>query len=494
VLGALPTQWCGSDSVAEDRKPDAVAGEQVHVVYAIPSDGADRFSTLASAIASDVAALDAWWRAQDAGRTPRFDLHDFPGCASTFGRLDISNLRLSASSSALRPFAGRLSRLADALPALDAFKKYLVVYDGPVDAPNTCGTAFVAASDGGRSGVAAVWLGASGCSSDLGQGGFQAAAMVHELIHDLGALPESGPPHTCPGDVSHPCDSQQDVLYPVSHGEGIDLVVLDVGRDDYYGHSGSWWDVQDSPWLSRLDAPDHPLVVSITGTGAVVSDKPGIRCPPVCSIAWESGSEIELTAEPLEGTIFRGWSGACSGTGTCSVTLDVPTSVAARFARMASVAVQVFQRAGGGVVTSSPPGIRCPPTCRVEFEEGAAVQLRAKPARGARLVGWQGACSGRAACRVEAGGPSDVTATFDAAAFRVGVRVVGRGRVIGSKGGLSCPSRCSASIAAERTLRLRAVAAEGWRFAGWTGDCHARGRCAFRVESTRSVGAVFRRA
>ena len=491
----VPTQWCGSDVVAEDRKPDAVSGQYVHVVYAIPSDGGDRFTTVASAVATDIATVDEWWRAQDASRAPRFDLHEFPGCGSTFGRLDISTVRLSLSSAELRPLEGRLGRLAGALPSLDGNKKYVVFYDGPADSPNVCGQAYVAPDDGGTNGIAALWLGASGCSSDLGQGGFEAAATTHELIHSLGALPDSGPPHACPGDSGHPCDSTSDVIFPVSRGQGIAELTLDVGRDDYYGHSGSWWDVQDSPWLSRLDTPDHVLTVSITGAGSVASDKPGIECPPACSIAWESGSDVRLSVEPLQGTTFRGWGGACAGTGECVLKLDAPRSVTARFAVLVRLATRVVQRAGSGVITSVPAGIKCPPTCDAEFERGAAVQLRAKPARGARLVGWQGACSGGSACTVEAGGgPSGVTATFDAAAFRVAVQVTGRGRVTGSKGGLACPSRCSASIAAESTVRLTAAAAKGWRFTAWSGDCRGRGACVLRAESAHLVRATFRRA
>jgi hypothetical protein len=50
----------------------------------------------------------------------------------------------------------------------------------------------------------------------------------------------------------------QRLLYP-SFGSSVtlDSLTLDVGRDDYYGHSGPWWDVQDSPFLTRLDSPDQ---------------------------------------------------------------------------------------------------------------------------------------------------------------------------------------------------------------------------------------------
>jgi uncharacterized repeat protein (TIGR02543 family) len=39
-----------------------------------------------------------------------------------------------------------------------------------------------------------------------------------------------------------------------------------------------------------------------------------------------------LTASPSEGSTFAGWSGSgCSGTGTCTVTMDVDKSVTASF-------------------------------------------------------------------------------------------------------------------------------------------------------------------
>ncbi len=83
-----------------------------------------------------------------------------------------------------------------------------------------------------------------------------------------------------------------------SNGQSDSLFAyaLDVERDDYYGHSGSWWDVQDSAWLSHLDAPQYPLSVAKTGagSGSISSDLPGIACPPVCSIGWDAGTVVKL--------------------------------------------------------------------------------------------------------------------------------------------------------------------------------------------------------
>ena len=50
------------------------------MIYAFPSDGVDRYASLAPLIAADLSAIDGWWQRQDASRTIRFDLFAFPGC------------------------------------------------------------------------------------------------------------------------------------------------------------------------------------------------------------------------------------------------------------------------------------------------------------------------------------------------------------------------------------------------------------------------------
>jgi hypothetical protein len=54
-----PLRWCGNDVAQSDRAHDRMGGEQIHVIYAVPADGPERFAELASPIATDVAAIDA---------------------------------------------------------------------------------------------------------------------------------------------------------------------------------------------------------------------------------------------------------------------------------------------------------------------------------------------------------------------------------------------------------------------------------------------------
>ncbi|MFL5737339.1 MAG: InlB B-repeat-containing protein [Actinomycetota bacterium] len=71
-----------------------------------------------------------------------------------------------------------------------------------------------------------------------------------------------------------------------------------------------------------------------SGGGTVASDvQPGISCGATCSYDFASGATVTLTATPAAGSTFMGWSGACTGSGTCQVTMDASHSVGARFDR-----------------------------------------------------------------------------------------------------------------------------------------------------------------
>ena len=77
----------------------------------------------------------------------------------------------------------------------------------------------------------------------------------------------------------------------------------------------------------------HTLSVSLAGAGSgtVTSSPSGIDCGPVCSAAFPHGTSVTLTATAAAGSSFAGWSGSCSGTGACVVTMDADRSVTATF-------------------------------------------------------------------------------------------------------------------------------------------------------------------
>ena len=69
-----------------------------------------------------------------------------------------------------------------------------------------------------------------------------------------------------------------------------------------------------------------------TGTGTVSSDITGIDCGVDCMETFAPSTAVTLTAVPAAGSIFNGWSGACTGLDDCALTMDAMHSVTAEFA------------------------------------------------------------------------------------------------------------------------------------------------------------------
>lgn len=65
--------------------------------------------------------------------------------------------------------------------------------------------------------------------------------------------------------------------------------------------------------------------------GVVTSNEGTIVCGESCSYLYPSGTTVSLAAKAYGGSQFLGWSGACSGTGTCQVSLKSAVNVTASF-------------------------------------------------------------------------------------------------------------------------------------------------------------------
>ncbi len=71
------------------------------------------------------------------------------------------------------------------------------------------------------------------------------------------------------------------------------------------------------------------------GTGTVTSSPAGINCGSTCQASYFSSATVTLSAHAAAGSVFAGWSGACSGsTSTCHVTMSQPRAVTAKFLRV----------------------------------------------------------------------------------------------------------------------------------------------------------------
>jgi len=156
-----------------------------------------------------------------------------------------------------------------------------------------------------------------------------------------------------------------------------------------------------------------------TGTGTVASSPSGVACGSTCSAAVASGTSISLSATPASGSTFLGWSGACTGTGSCTFVVEADQSLTATFALSASSTSTLSlttSGTGSGTVTSSPNGIACNSSCSSGFTAGATVTLTAAASTGSTFLGWSGACTGTGTCTVGMSQARSVTATFTGSA------------------------------------------------------------------------------
>src|SRR5215475_6737024 len=79
------------------------------------------------------------------------------------------------------------------------------------------------------------------------------------------------------------------------------------------------------------------LMVGVSGKGSVTSSPAGIQCGGTCSAAYLSSTWVTLTATAGSGNFgFIGWSGACSGTGPCTVSMSTAQTVNATFRNLNS--------------------------------------------------------------------------------------------------------------------------------------------------------------
>ena len=76
------------------------------------------------------------------------------------------------------------------------------------------------------------------------------------------------------------------------------------------------------------------LSVNKTGNGTVTSNPVGINCGADCSENYANSTLVSLVATPATGSTFTGWSGACSGTGSCVVNMSSAKSVTASFSQI----------------------------------------------------------------------------------------------------------------------------------------------------------------
>jgi hypothetical protein len=251
------------------------------------------------------------------------------------------------------------------------------------------------------------------------------------------------------------------------------------------------------------------LSASGSGAGSVGAtdslEGPTLNCTSACSADYAADTTLDITETPASGSIFTGWSGPCTGTGICRVSVQNAATVTATFTADPTLTVAVAG-AGSGVVTGT--NIECPGSCSSEFQSGTGETLTATPAPGSTFAGWSGGgCSGTGTCTTTVSSQETVTASFSVASAAavpsgnassaaaqtdaaLAVTLIGSGSVAGT--GIGCPDECRDGYPLGTTVTLTATPGPGYVFSGWTGGgCSGTGLCTVTLAQSIGLTATF---
>ena len=236
------------------------------------------------------------------------------------------------------------------------------------------------------------------------------------------------------------------------------------------------------------------------GDGAVESVDGTINCGSTCTRLYYPQTVITLSAKPSAGSTFSGWTGACSGKSTCSVTMNNAKAVQATFTGPARLTVsKQHVTKGDGTVTSTPSGINCGETCSAPYSPGTTVTLTATPMEGSIFFGWKPASQGctTGTCTVTVNRAGSVSAVFVGSQQLTVVKrkaAGGDGFVTSAPSGINCGSTCTGSFLYRQSVTLTASPASGSTFAGWAPQtiCRGTGTCTVTMNTAKSVSATFR--
>lgn len=255
---------------------------------------------------------------------------------------------------------------------------------------------------------------------------------------------------------------------------------------------------QYRPVTATFDkVPSYVLMVNKTGSGAGSVTGEGIECGDDCNEEYLDKTEVSLTAVSAADSTFAGWSGACSGTDVCQVSMTAAQNVGAAFDLVPIIhdyALTVNQ-SGSGTGRVIGEGIDCGDDCNQVYIEMTEVSLTATPAADSTFAGWSGACSGTDACQVIMTAAQNVVATFELVpivhdyVLTVNKVGTGAGSVVGE--GIECGDDCNQTYTENTEVTLVATPAADSYFVSWNGVCTGTEPCQVMMSQAQTVTATF---
>jgi Divergent InlB B-repeat domain/Collagen triple helix repeat (20 copies) len=243
--------------------------------------------------------------------------------------------------------------------------------------------------------------------------------------------------------------------------------------------------------------PKFPLTITKSGAGTVTSTPAGINCGVTCTAEFEENEVVTLNQSADPGSEFVEWTGACSGSGTCEVTMSSAKAVGAVFDLEPTPEFALTIEFGG----TGSGTVQCdtgfgPEACAAEYPEGTTATVIDTPDPGSEFVEWSGECDSVAGdeCEVTIDAAKAVEAVNDLLPpeeFPLELSTSGTG-----SGSLECDTGSGAEACQAKYLEGTEVEVidtpdPGSEFVEWSGDCSGSGACEVTMDEARSVNAVF---
>ena len=243
-----------------------------------------------------------------------------------------------------------------------------------------------------------------------------------------------------------------------------------------------------------------------SGVVAFATDKSAGSCVAGCSKRFAPSTLVTLTATADAGTTFNGWSGACSGTGVCTVNMTAARSVSANFFTGPSRKLTYTRRGSGeGVLGISGMGSEqtCPGDCVSKHDDKTKATLTATASYGSRFDGWSDACGKTmsSVCQLKMDKARSISATFTKLPeFSISYSLAGKktGTVTITNmatGAITvCDETCKPKFAEGTTVKLTASPDQGATFGKWSGGgCNGKmtSTCSFEIRANATMTASF---
>ncbi len=263
-------------------------------------------------------------------------------------------------------------------------------------------------------------------------------------------------------------------MHSFEHGETVTVTATPGTGYDFHGWSGDCSGTGTCQLVMTSDKTAHASFDVITHDLSISSTTGGVTSPAEGTHTYQYGDSIIVTASPDAGYELTGWSGDCSGTGSCQVSMTSDRSVHATFA----------ERSYNLTISSGSGGYTSPAEGTYQYQYGDSITISAIPNSGYRFSGWSGDCSGTGNCNLSMTSDRSVHASFSMITYTLTITV--------DDGGTTNPSEGVYHYSPGESVTITASSSSSsYDFEGWTGDCSGTGSCNVSMTRDRSVHAIF---